>query len=216
MSTCLKNNINLFLLFIFALNLALVTSSELTPKLGLFSPGYLMHIVDALPNGAPPLTLRCQDKHHDLGNQTINVSQEFRFKFNGQIFGGTLYFCHFYWNGRDKVFDVFNDNISGGCGSLGAFLSECYWKALEIIVLASTYPANFNLVDPAERNTVGARLALSGGIEERIKKIEMECDSKLVVDWIKNKTTPPWSLWDIINSIRDNLKQIGRVENSGN
>uniref|UniRef100_M1DTQ8 Uncharacterized protein n=1 Tax=Solanum tuberosum TaxID=4113 RepID=M1DTQ8_SOLTU len=60
-----------------------------------------MHIADALPNGAPPLKLRCQDKNHDLGDQTLNVSEEYKFKFKG------------------------------GCGSLGAFLSECYWKVQE-------------------------------------------------------------------------------------
>ncbi|XP_060178238.1 S-protein homolog 5-like [Lycium barbarum] len=123
-----KNN-NLFFSFIFALNLALVRSSGLTPN-GLFS-GYLMHIIDALPNGAPTLTLRCQDKNHDLGYQKINAPDEYRFKFRDQIFGGTLYFCHFWWNGKDKVFDVFNDNISGRCGSRGAFLSECFWKVQE-------------------------------------------------------------------------------------
>ncbi|KAH0722960.1 hypothetical protein KY289_006004 [Solanum tuberosum] len=46
-----------------------------------------MHIADALPNGAPPLKLRCQDKNHDLGDQTLNVSEEYKFKFKGQFFG---------------------------------------------------------------------------------------------------------------------------------
>ncbi|KAK4345576.1 hypothetical protein RND71_035752 [Anisodus tanguticus] len=122
---------NLFFSFIFALNLALVRSSGLTPKLALFSTGYLMHIVDALPNGAPPLTLHCQDKNNDLGYQKINAPDEFRFKFREQLFGGKLYFCHFWWNGKDKIFDVYNGDISGRCGSLGAFLSECFWKVQE-------------------------------------------------------------------------------------
>lgn len=126
-----KNNNSIFFTFIFVLNLTLVRSSSLTPKLALFTPGYLMHIVDALPNGASPLKLRCQDKNHDLGYQTINVFEEYKFKFKEQFFGGTLYFCHFYWNGKDKVFDVFNDDVSSSCGSLGAFLSECYWKVQE-------------------------------------------------------------------------------------
>ncbi|WMV51943.1 hypothetical protein MTR67_045328 [Solanum verrucosum] len=90
-----------------------------------------MHIIDALPNGAPPLTLRCQDKNNDLGYHTINVSEEYRFKFKDRFFGGTLYFCHFYWNGKDKIFDVFNDFIADGCGSLKVTNDECYWKVQE-------------------------------------------------------------------------------------
>nr|XP_009773608.1 PREDICTED: uncharacterized protein LOC104223803 [Nicotiana sylvestris] len=77
----LKNN-HLFFLFIVALNLALGTSSKLTPRLGLFSPGYLMHIIDNSPTNSPALTLRCQSKDDDLGYHTLNViGQEFRFKF---------------------------------------------------------------------------------------------------------------------------------------
>ncbi|XP_009769560.1 S-protein homolog 5-like [Nicotiana tabacum] len=126
-----KNN-NLFFLFIFAFNLALVTSSGLTPRLGLFSPGYLMHIIDNIPTNSPALTLRCQSKDDDLGYHTLNViGQEFRFKFQEQFGGGTLFFCHFYWNGKDKAFDVFNDFISDQCGSLGALVSECFWKVQE-------------------------------------------------------------------------------------
>ncbi|KAK4724765.1 hypothetical protein R3W88_027544 [Solanum pinnatisectum] len=126
-----NNNNSIFVSFIFLLNLALVTSSSLTPKPSLFTPGYLVDIVDALPNGSPPLKLRCQGKNHDLGDRTLNVSEEYKFMFKAQYSGGTLYFCHFYWNGKDKIFDVFNDNISSGCGSLAAFLSQCYWKVQE-------------------------------------------------------------------------------------
>ncbi|KAM3287805.1 hypothetical protein P3S67_021235 [Capsicum chacoense] len=102
----IKNN-NLFFLFMFALDLALVKSFE-------------MHIVDALPNGASPLTIRCLDKDHDLGTQRINVSEEYKFTSPG----GTLYTCYFYWNGNHKIFNV-NDEQVGGCDS------ECYWKVQE-------------------------------------------------------------------------------------
>ncbi|KAM3204952.1 hypothetical protein P3L10_028362 [Capsicum annuum] len=68
-----KSNTNLIFSFIFVFTLAFVMrSSALTPKLGIFPHKYVMHIIDALPDGAPPLKLRCH---------TLNVSEEYRFKF---------------------------------------------------------------------------------------------------------------------------------------
>ncbi|KAK4359282.1 hypothetical protein RND71_021511 [Anisodus tanguticus] len=111
----------LFFSFIFLLNLALVTSrSWVTPR-------FHVHIIDALPPNSK-LILHCQSQNDDLGYKVLHPKAEFNFHFNQKIFGGTLYFCHFWWNGKSISFDVFNSNIAGKCGQIDGDNLECYWN----------------------------------------------------------------------------------------
>ncbi|KAG5582443.1 hypothetical protein H5410_053070 [Solanum commersonii] len=119
-----KNNNCLFFSFIFTLSLALVRSSKLNPNI----PSYQVNIVNALPNGTSPLTLRCQDyENHELGTHSMNVAEEYMFT----SIGVTSYYCFYYWNGESNFFDVINEEISRGCGYVGPFLYGCYWKVQE-------------------------------------------------------------------------------------
>lgn len=98
----------IFFSFIFVLNLVMVKGS--------WTPRYQVHINNNLHDGSNPLRLRCKSKDDDLGDKVRSVNEEFTFAFNEHVLGGTLFFCHFYWNSKDKSFDVFNDTMADKCG----------------------------------------------------------------------------------------------------
>ncbi|WMV51944.1 hypothetical protein MTR67_045329 [Solanum verrucosum] len=123
-----------FFSFIFLLNLVIIKSSSLTPKLEShwWTPGFEVHINSSLPINSNPLKFRCKSADDDLGDIVLRTNEEFKFHFNEHFLGGTLYFCHFYWDSKDTSHDIFNDKIADKCGlESGFFLSECYWKVQE-------------------------------------------------------------------------------------
>ncbi|GER25020.1 plant self-incompatibility protein S1 family [Striga asiatica] len=67
---------------------------------------YQVWITDLIQR--PSLTFRCQSKDNDLGYHTLNFRQKYHWEFKLNFWGSTLFFCHFYWNGKQQVFDVFN------------------------------------------------------------------------------------------------------------
>lgn len=108
----------------------LVLSSHASP----FTTRITVYIIDALPYNSKPLTLRCQSKDDDLGYKSFHPTEEFKFSFNENFFGGTLFFCHFWWNGKDTAFVVYNDDIHTYCGLVSPPSEhdyECYWKVQE-------------------------------------------------------------------------------------
>lgn len=42
-------------------------------------------------------------------------------------------------------------------------------------------------------------------IQNDISKLEIESDSKLLIEWILHSKDPPWNLWDIIRKIKGHL-----------
>lgn len=67
-------------------------------------------ISNHLPDGSPPLKVRCQSKDDDLGYHELYPNQpSYSWGFEPLwIIGDTLFFCHFWWNGKESVFDVYN------------------------------------------------------------------------------------------------------------
>ncbi|KAM3247619.1 hypothetical protein P3L10_009386 [Capsicum annuum] len=118
---------NTFFTFIFIMNLVLLNAWPWTSTFHVF-------IHNALPENSQPLTLRCQSKDDDLKTNVLNVNDVYDFRFQLHVFGGTLFFCHFYWNNKDLIFDVFNNHISNHCGGMDgdigrdAGLFECHWR----------------------------------------------------------------------------------------
>ena len=68
----------------------------------------VVHIVSRVPNNPGPLRCRCQSKDDDFGIHTLSNGQEFYWKFSPNIIQSTLYFCHFYWDSKDKSFVVYD------------------------------------------------------------------------------------------------------------
>ncbi|CAN4081119.1 unnamed protein product [Withania somnifera] len=46
----------------------------------------------------------------DLGDHYPAINEDFNWSFCGSFSNRTLFFCHFWWNSKDKAFDVFNDD----------------------------------------------------------------------------------------------------------
>lgn len=65
-----------------------------------------VYIVNNLPHGSEPLKYHCASKDDDFGDRQLNVNESFTFSFCVKPFA-TLYFCHFWWNQKDKSFVVF-------------------------------------------------------------------------------------------------------------
>lgn len=94
-----------------------------------------IYVVNSLPTGSAPLTYHCASKDDDFGIKNLVVAEEFDFKFCPKPLS-TLFFCHFWWKGRDKSFDVYNaktilDRCKRGVCSYvvkedGFFLSDVY------------------------------------------------------------------------------------------
>lgn len=84
-------------------------------------------ITSRVPNKPSPLQVRCQSKDTDIGMHTLPEGQELKWHFLSKLWS-TLYFCHFYWNSKDKSFAVFDAKIAlHHCK--GSFVTKCYWEA---------------------------------------------------------------------------------------
>ncbi|KAK4342862.1 hypothetical protein RND71_038678 [Anisodus tanguticus] len=116
------NTKTLFLSLIFLLNLIVARSIGISSR-------YEVHITNNLPNNTKPLTIHCKSGDDDLGHKVLQKNEEFSFSFRRKvIIGSTLYFCHFWWDKKNKVFDVFNNHIAEkDCGNVNPNLNECYW-----------------------------------------------------------------------------------------
>lgn len=93
-------------------------------------------ITDHLSNSSP-LTLRCQSKDDDLGYHKLYPNQpSYTWAFVPSYLGRTLFFCHFWWNGKDAVFDIFDQEDWGAdyCDIFShsfpwkRISSTCYWQ----------------------------------------------------------------------------------------
>ncbi|XP_043720883.1 S-protein homolog 29-like [Telopea speciosissima] len=61
-----------------------------------------VYIINEL--GLLDLDIHCKSKNDDLGEHKLYSGQEYTWSFNENIFGGTLYWCNFYWvNNGDNV-----------------------------------------------------------------------------------------------------------------
>lgn len=112
----------------------LVVLSQLWYIDSLHFGGYEVHIVNRLPSNNSPLSFRVQSKNDDLGTHKLLVGQDFTFKFHLAVFGKTLFFGNFHWNGKNATFDVFNVNdLQGYCDdSTGNRRQEYYLCTWEV------------------------------------------------------------------------------------
>ncbi|KAI3688372.1 hypothetical protein L1987_82084 [Smallanthus sonchifolius] len=89
--------------------------------------GFTVHIESDVNN----LMLHCQSKDDDLGEVHRNAGGEFDIKFCMNAWRTTLYFCHFYWQSKQRVFNVFaleHKQVPEYCYTKTFWRSHCYWK----------------------------------------------------------------------------------------
>ncbi|KAM7462284.1 hypothetical protein LguiA_030405 [Lonicera macranthoides] len=88
----------------------------------------VVHIVNGLPDNTWWLVFRCQSKDDDLGYHQLLVGQEYYWKFRVNFFRTTLFFCHFYWENKDKIFNVFKASTAfPDCSPVHDDPPRCFW-----------------------------------------------------------------------------------------
>ncbi|KAK4724441.1 hypothetical protein R3W88_027220 [Solanum pinnatisectum] len=111
----------ILLLLLFVFPLGLIRGCFLYEK-------YQVQIIDDLPSDSPQLKLLCASKQDDFGIRFLSSTQNFTWSFCEDLLDRTLYFCHFWWDSNDRVFDVFNDPWS--CihgGHVNDYINTCVW-----------------------------------------------------------------------------------------
>ncbi|CAI9290541.1 unnamed protein product [Lactuca saligna] len=63
---------------------------------------YTIHIKSNVNN----LEFRCQSKDDDLGMVTRNAGEIYDIKFCLNVWKSTVFFCHFYWESKQRMFEV--------------------------------------------------------------------------------------------------------------
>ncbi|KAL9232739.1 hypothetical protein vseg_007811 [Gypsophila vaccaria] len=87
----------------------------------------------------PVVTYRCQSGDEDLGYKQLRPGEDFHYKFKpGWLWSRTLYFCHFYFDGKNKMFDVWREEVDAPyCRRLDNKLDwhqNCYRGQLEWVI----------------------------------------------------------------------------------
>ncbi|KAM7519421.1 hypothetical protein LguiB_018383 [Lonicera macranthoides] len=108
-----------------------------------------VHIVNGLPDNTHSLIIRCQSKDDDLGYHTLLVGQEFFWHFHDNLWGTTLFFCHFWWQGiMDRSFDVYDyKHKNPPCANNKEEFQACYWLVKADGFYYSNHNAEFNSSD---------------------------------------------------------------------
>lgn len=117
------------LINIFLILLLLITPLDLsTVESCLLTRRYKVHVINKLPSNSSHLKIHCASGDDNLGYHYLSDNQEFNWSFCQAIAWTTLYFCHFWWNSKNKVFDVFNNPVH--CvedGKLPKITTQCAW-----------------------------------------------------------------------------------------
>ncbi|KAL7177393.1 hypothetical protein ACSBR2_030700 [Camellia fascicularis] len=89
-------------------------------------PTYEVHIINDLPtNSHFFLLVRCQSKDDDFGMHKLESGEEFCWRFKPNIIKTTLFFCHFYWDTKDAIFNVYDRKLDDDyCYKF----NTCYWS----------------------------------------------------------------------------------------
>ncbi|KAF7846978.1 hypothetical protein BT93_L3519 [Corymbia citriodora subsp. variegata] len=66
----------------------------------------LFQIFNNLPGGVP-LTVHCKSKDDDLGFKEIPTNGTWEFRFKGNFWGTTLFFCSFKWSDQFHYYDIY-------------------------------------------------------------------------------------------------------------
>ncbi|XP_042486776.1 S-protein homolog 5-like [Macadamia integrifolia] len=69
------------------------------------------------------LTIHCKSRDDDLGVHYLPHNEYFDWRFNDNIWGSTLFFCHFQWRDADVYFDIYDATRDRLRCSL------CWWSA---------------------------------------------------------------------------------------
>lgn len=103
-----------------------------------------VYITNNLPSPSPPLRYHCQSDDDDFGFKNLGLGKVFEIEFCLKPLS-TLYYCHFWWKGKDKSFVVFDASpLNNRCKS-----KICYYSVRENgFYLSNDYPPqNFEKIN---------------------------------------------------------------------
>ncbi|GFZ05257.1 hypothetical protein Acr_17g0008290 [Actinidia rufa] len=101
---------------------------------------YEVHIVDDLNDAVNNLTVHCQSGDQNIPYRYLHPHEDFYFGFNLQIFNKSLFFCHFWWAGRQQTFDVYNKSYAQKCLRHDQDTNTCYWSVRSDGFYFANYP----------------------------------------------------------------------------
>ena len=93
----------------------------------IWTPGFIVQIQNLIPNST--IQVHCKSKDDDIGDKWLKYNEEFHFKFCENELQGTLFFCHWYWDSKEQVFDVFNNTMLFICNIEYGDNNPCNWAA---------------------------------------------------------------------------------------
>ncbi|KAJ4839425.1 hypothetical protein Tsubulata_035356 [Turnera subulata] len=80
-----------------------------------------IHIFNNIHPGVN-LSFHCKSKDNDLGKQVLGYRGSYSFHFCPNVFGTTLFFCSFAWEGGQSLwFDIYTGKRDQNCG-------DCTWN----------------------------------------------------------------------------------------
>ncbi|MDV3200570.1 MAG: self-incompatibility S1 family protein [Pigeon pea little leaf phytoplasma] len=59
--------------------------------------------------GNDDLTAHCRSNDDDIGVKLVKYQDAFEFRFRANLFGGTLFYCRFEWNGACQWFNIYDE-----------------------------------------------------------------------------------------------------------
>ncbi|KAF7145952.1 hypothetical protein RHSIM_Rhsim04G0228300 [Rhododendron simsii] len=94
-------------------------------------PKNQVDLISDVPDIPEPLKVCCISKSNDIdiGNHTLKKGQELNWTFGASASGSALYSCHFYWQSKDKSFNVYDGSVRQYCGLSTDNACICYWCA---------------------------------------------------------------------------------------
>ncbi|KAK9741167.1 hypothetical protein RND81_03G086600 [Saponaria officinalis] len=80
-----------------------------------------------------PVIYRCQSGRSDTGVNELKSGQTLDYSFETYFLEPALYFCHFYFERKDRVLDVYAVDMEDGC-SLDRFRDRCINHHIEWVI----------------------------------------------------------------------------------
>ncbi|XVE81446.1 hypothetical protein DITRI_Ditri15bG0064300 [Diplodiscus trichospermus] len=76
---------------------------------------YHIHITNNLPSDLPPnipspLSIHCKSKDKDIGEKRLLQNEDYTWDSKINYFRTTLFFCHAWWEGKQRYFEAFVAN----------------------------------------------------------------------------------------------------------
>lgn len=95
-----------------------------------------IHVVNNLPPNPHKLEAHCASGDDDLGYQKLDRNKDLHWSFCTSILDNTLFFCHLWWNNKDRAFEAYRTKDHSKCEN-----DVCYYAAKsDGIYYSNAYP----------------------------------------------------------------------------